>query len=324
MSMSSALVVQNKGGGHGELGYHLALDLAARGIDVTLLQDSAANKSKEPFASYGDLEAKGVKVEWGDLAAGVGSALPDGPFDYVFDNFAKDVATCSDLAGKAKEWGVKNYVYVSSAGMYKDSDEVPLVETCEAKETGQRTVEKHAESLGLPWTSFRPQYIYGPKTNKRDYLDYFFDRVVWKMRPLPVPVHGDQFVSITHAADVASMLASVVGNDKAPGQVFNCGSDRYITYNELVRQVAKVTGAEEDIEKNYYDPADFDLKKGWFPFRNNHFFVSSDKAQSLLGWKPKHNLLEDLKWYYEGYKAAGKEENAPDFTQVDGLRVKIG
>lgn len=28
----------------------------------------------------------------------------------------------------------------------------------------------------------------------------------------------------------------------------------------------------------YYDPADFDLKKGWFPFRNNHFFVNSEKV----------------------------------------------
>jgi nucleoside-diphosphate-sugar epimerase len=74
-------------------------------------------------------------------------------------------------------WGVKNYVYVSSGGMYKNTEEVPLLETDAVKETGQRKVELLAAELGLPWTSFRPQYIYGPKTNKRDYLDWFFDRV---------------------------------------------------------------------------------------------------------------------------------------------------
>jgi nucleoside-diphosphate-sugar epimerase len=61
--------------------------------------------------------------------------------------------------------------------MYKNTEEVPLLETDAVKETGQRKVELLAVELGLPWTSFRPQYIYGPKTNKRDYLDWFFDRV---------------------------------------------------------------------------------------------------------------------------------------------------
>lgn len=30
-----------------------------------------------------------------------------------------------------------------------------------------------------------------------------------------------------------------------------------------------------------YDPSDYDLKKGWFPFRNNHFVVNSEKVCPL-------------------------------------------
>lgn len=65
----------------------------------------------------------------------------------------------------------------------------------------------------------RPQYIYGPLTNKRDYLDWFFDRVVHGLEFVPLPLHGDQLVALTHAEDVASMLASVVGNENAANQV---------------------------------------------------------------------------------------------------------
>lgn len=65
----------------------------------------------------------------------------------------------------------------------------------------------------------RPQYIYGPLTNKRDYLDWFFDRVVHGIEFVPLPLHGDQLVALTHAEDVASMLASVIGNENAPNQV---------------------------------------------------------------------------------------------------------
>lgn len=64
-----------------------------------------------------------------------------------------------------------------------------------------------------------PQYIYGPLTNKRDYLDWFFDRVVHGLEFIPLPLHGDQLVALTHAEDVASMLASVVGNENAVNQV---------------------------------------------------------------------------------------------------------
>lgn len=28
----------------------------------------------------------------------------------------------------------------------------------------------------------------------------------------------------------------------------------------------------------YYEPGDYELKKGWFPFRNNHFLVNSEKV----------------------------------------------
>lgn len=46
-----ALIAQNKGGGHGELGYHLALKLIEKDISVTLLQDGGGkNKEKQPFA----------------------------------------------------------------------------------------------------------------------------------------------------------------------------------------------------------------------------------------------------------------------------------
>lgn len=48
-----ALIAQNKGGGHGELGYHLALKLIEKDISVTLLQDGAGkNKDKQPFARF--------------------------------------------------------------------------------------------------------------------------------------------------------------------------------------------------------------------------------------------------------------------------------
>lgn len=80
-------------------------------------------------------------------------------------------------------------------------------------------------TLLRPGFWFCCQYIYGPLTNKRDYLDWFFDRVA-RGRTLPLPKHGDQFTTLTHVEDIASLLASVVDNAKAVNQIFNAASDR--------------------------------------------------------------------------------------------------
>lgn len=45
------------------------------------------------------------------------------------------------------------------------------------------------------------------------------------------------------------------------------------------RQIAKPTVSKMAY---YYEPRDYDLAKGWFPFRNNHFVVNSEKVREEL------------------------------------------
>jgi hypothetical protein len=168
LSMSAALIVQNKGGGHGELGYQLANNLSSNPkiTSITILQDDACNDEKEPFKSYAtDLpDVKVVKASLADesmTAADLQKILEGERFDYVWDNASK----APEGSGKAvcdcaKEWGVKLLTYVSSAGIYKPSDDTvfPMAETTPIKETaGQALYDKYAVDLGLPLVSFRPQ-----------------------------------------------------------------------------------------------------------------------------------------------------------------------
>jgi len=317
LMLGNAVVVQNKGGGHGEIGFHLAkiLKTEKKCDFVTILQDGGSPIKKLPFSKYSELESNGIDIIWCDVgSADIGSLLSGKKYDYVFDNWSKDEATCKKIAEWSKAAGVKNFVYVSSGGMYKYGPTFPILENGEVKETGQRAVEKYIEGIGLPWTSFRPQYIYGPYTNKRDYLDYFVDRIIRGMA-VPVPYSGSQLVSITHAYDVANMLACVIGNDKARGQVFNCGTNIFLTYRELANQIGIALGKDKsDVEVFNYDPTDFELpEKGVFPFRPQHFFVGPQKAQKLLNWEPKHNLIEDLPSYVNDYKTLGLDKKDIEF-----------
>lgn len=313
---AGALIVQNKGGGHGEIGYHLALKLAKeKGMKVTMIQDSACKQDKPPFDSYSDLTQAGVDIKMADLQNGGLSAAMQGvqPCEYVFDNqniCPKDVQTL------VKPWNPKVYAYVSSGGMYLVPPSGPLVEGGAVKlDNKQLANENHARNLGLNWCSFRPQYIYGPKTNKRDYIDWFLDRITRDL-PFPLPQDGSLFTTLTNSEDVAGMMASVVGKEsEANGQIFNCAGDELLSHIEVVKVICEALGKDSrDVLSKvvFYDPAalkGLELpKEGKFPFRETNFGVAVKKAKEVLGWEPSHTFAGDIAQYYAEYCRLGKDQ----------------
>ena len=77
-----------------------------------------------------------------------------------------------------------------------------------------------------------------------------------------------QLTSISHVRDLSSMLALAVEKPAAAsGKIFNCVSDRAVTFNGLAKLCAEAAGRPLNIV--YYDPkaVGVDARKA-FPFRN--------------------------------------------------------
>lgn len=138
LRMSAALIVQNKGGGHGELGFQLAKNLSSNSkiTSITILQDAACNDSKEPFASYvSDIpHVKIVKADLADesmTAEDMQSLLGGQSYEYVWDNASKDATGAGKaVVDCAKAWNSKLLTYVSSAGIYKPDGVVRIDASC--------------------------------------------------------------------------------------------------------------------------------------------------------------------------------------------------
>lgn len=276
---------------------------------VTILHEGP-NKGKPPHNAYGDLDAAGVKVLWCDDLKDASSCLAKlggESFSAVVDNWSKSPEQITPYAEAAAGWGVSNYAYVSSAGMYTPAkgDFGAVEESCDVKSSGQRQAEEKIAEMGLPFSYFRPQYIYGPAQGK-SYLAFFFDRLT-RGQPVPVPNGGDQMVTMTHAADNAAMICAALGNEAAVGEAFNCATSSLISYDELVKACAAAAGKEADIV--HYDPKGFEKPDGFkfkFPFRDTPFFVSVEKAEKLIGFTPKNTIADDIEWYYsDNYVAQG-------------------
>ena len=313
------LIVQNKGGGHGELGYQLLNEFQKMGnsASVTLLQDDSCDINKTPFNSYTEFDSNdNINIIKAPLSShSLDSIKMEQGFTHIIDNWSKkpeDFDFIKQNIIDSENNQIDRYLFVSSAGMYVQGKGLHAhTETDTVKEkNGARTVELAIEESSLSYTFIRPQYIYGPKANKR-YLDYFIARAARKL-PIPLPLHGEQLVCVSHVEDVCSMIATAIDHKNAKNQIFNCATDRFITYQGLSDKINELVGNNKDENKYmYYEPKDYNFHKGSaFPFRRDTFVVSVDKAKVQLDWKPVHDLIEDLKILCQNHiEGEGIKEN---------------
>ncbi|CAI7788286.1 unnamed protein product [Closterium sp. NIES-53] len=243
-------------------------------------------------------------------------------FDVVLDNNGKDLDTVMPVADWASAAGVRQFLFISSAGIYTPSSEPPHVEGDAVKESsGHAQVEKYlaGKAWGDGWAAFRPQYITGSGNNK-DCEEWFFDRIV-RGRPVPIPSPGIQLTVVAHVDDIARMIALAIDYPQdAKGQIFNAVGGRAVTFDGLARMCANAAGRASSLKIVHYDPkaAGVDAKKA-FPFRNMHFYSEPRNARERLGFKSFTDLQTVLNQRYIDYVAAGRDKKDAKFEVDDKI-----
>jgi nucleoside-diphosphate-sugar epimerase len=134
-----------------------------------------------------------------------------------------------------------------------------------------------------------------------------------------------QVTQLGHVKDLAVAFMKILGNPKASRQVYNIAGERYVTFAGLAKACAEAAGAPEP-EIYLYNPKEFDFPKGVkaFPFRDQHFFASVDKAMAELDWKPEFGLIDGLRDSYQKDFGLGQFRKAADFTADDMILEKLG
>ncbi|MTJ28463.1 NAD-dependent epimerase/dehydratase family protein [Aphanizomenon sp. UHCC 0183] len=244
-------------------------------------------------------------------------------FDVVFDNNGRELTDTQPLA-EIFQGRVKHFVYMSSAGVYLKSDQMPHLEgdavDPKSRHKGKHETEAYLKQLGIPFTSIRPTYIYGPQ-NYNPLESWFFDRVV-RDRPICIPGNGMHLTQLGHVWDLAQAMTQIIDNDQAIGQIYNISGDRFVTFDGLARACAVAAGkSADDVKIVHYDPKKFDFgKRKAFPMRVQHFFASVNKAQIELNWQPKYDLISGLKDSLENdYLATGADKKEVDFSVDDEI-----
>jgi nucleoside-diphosphate-sugar epimerase len=306
-------------GGTRFIGVYLTQLLLAQGHEVVLF-----NRGNRPSPSKEVGQITGDRTDSSQLR----EKLSKENFDAIFDNNGRELTDTQPLA-KIFQDRVQHFVYMSSAGVYLKSDQLPHVEgdaiDPKSRHLGKHETEAYLMQLGLPFTSIRPTYIYGPQ-NYNDLEAWFFDRIV-RDRPIPIPGNGLHLTQFGHVKDLARAMTKVLGNSIATRQIYNVSGDRFVTFDGLARACAVAVGkSPDDLKIVHYNPKEFDFgKRKAFPLRVQHFFASINKAITELGWQPEYDLISGLKDSFKNdYLASGRDRAEVDFSVDEEILKVIG
>ena len=215
--------------------------------------------------------------------------------DPLFDAENNVIGTLNLLEAARKSEKLKRFVYISSAAVYGYPEYVPIDEDHPCRPISPYGVSKLAGELyamvfhklyKIPTVCIRPFNVYGrmqdPGSPYSNVISKFLDRI---SRGLPLIIYGDGYQTrdFIHVSDVADMIITVLECGEAVGEIFNCGTGREVSINELAEIMISISG--RDIEVIHSDSRPGDVRRSCADTR---------RAEKILGFKPKISLEEGL------------------------------
>ncbi len=239
------------------------------------------------------------------------------------DIFTTDVDGTKNVLEAAHKLGIKRVVYTSSTAVYGVPDHHPLYETDPMVGVGPYGQAKiDAEGIcqdyrkkGLCIPIIRPKSFIGPE--RLGVFALFYD---WAKDKHGFPILGNgknryQLLDVEDLCEAiysCTTLPTIKVND-----VFNIGAKEFTTMQEDYQAVLDYAGFSKKIKPIPAGPAITILKileklkisplYAWvYATAAKDSFVSIEKAEKVIGYKPKYSnkdaLIRNYKWYLENFK----------------------
>lgn len=210
-------------------------------------------------------------------------------FENPFATFKSNVLATENVLEWARHWETP-VIYAGTSSIHNDKYANPYTFT---KHQGEELITLYNKLFSVPTTICRFYNVYGPnQLTEGDYccLLGIFERQFRNKEPLTITGDGEQRRDFTHVEDIVDGLIrcgeahlDVWGNKDVNGQSFELGRGK----NYSVNEIAKAFG---DYPTEYIDAR---------PGEARRTLNTDTKAQDVLGWKPKNDVLNYIEVTYE-------------------------
>jgi len=314
MPLTSRVLVT---GGAGFIGSNLTEELIRQGARVTVLDDLSTGFRENLDEITGDFdfiqgdindEATLDKAIDGAEIVFHQAALPSVPRSV--ENPVETHLVCVDgtfnLLVKAKESGVKRFVYAASSSAYGDQPVLPKVETMRpdplspyavAKLTGEYYCRAFYNVYGLETLSLRYFNVFGPRQNPASMysgvISKFIDSI---MTGQAAPIYGDgeQSRDFTYIDNVVNANIMAAQTSRGFGETLNVANGDRITLNQLFDVLKKITDNDSAVAE-YQGARKGDVK---------HSQADNRRAIECLDYKELVGLEEGLRKTIDWWKTS--------------------
>ena len=304
---SKALVT----GGAGFIGSHITDRLLNDGFNVTVfdnletgsLEKIARHQNKKEFRFIkGDIRdfnmvketMKDVDVVFHEAAL---ASVTVSVKDPILTNEVNVTGTLN-LLKASSDFGVKRFVFASSAAVYGDTlspqkrEDMPLNPRSPygiSKLAAENYVKIFYKLYGLETVSLRYFNVYGPRQRfdlecaYGGVITIFTNRLLGSMPPI-VFGDGEQTRDFIYVADVVEANMLALKSKNVAGEAFNIGTSISVSVNQVADALKEITG-KKDLKNVYASPR---------PADGRHGYADISKAERILGFYPKVSIKEGL------------------------------
>jgi nucleoside-diphosphate-sugar epimerase len=318
-------------GGNRYIGLSLVRALARSGHEVTVANSHAVALPDGVRRIHVDRRRPG------DLVAALAPHVRE--FDIVFDNTAYEVADLEPMvdlfAGHLRQ-----FVFTSSVAVYRRSFVQPVLETFRVHESVadqplraygigkvrcERFLTECFQRDGFPATSVRVTHTIGPRSPLASRDPAFFARLELG-RPILVPGDGFPFVHMIHIDDVASLMVSLIGNDRCVGEVFNAAGAEFSSILACVHLMGRAVGVTPNVVHVPLEVvAELDQPVvHWNEGTAGGTVFSIAKALDHLDWAPRFGLQAAYEDSYRWFASVGRGQYEFDFSADDKVLTRLG
>ncbi len=208
-------------------------------------------------------------------------------------NYQNNLIGSVNLINAAVNYNVKRFVFTSSIAVY-GANQLPMHEALMPLPEDSYGIAKYAVEqelivskrlFDLDYTIFRPHNVYGELQNisdkYRNVIGIFMNNIM-QDEPLVIFGDGEQTRAFTHIADVAPHIARCVDIPEASCEIFNVGSDKHVSVNDLADLV--MTTMQKEVAVKHFRARD-EVK---------HAYCSHEKFQQVFGTSSQVRLEEGL------------------------------
>lgn len=161
-----------------------------------------------------------------------------------------------------------------------------------SKLAGEHYAHAYAEERGLRLITLRPFNIYGPRQVGDGAIREMTLRAL-RNQPLTVYNEGTQIRAWCYIDDFIDALCAALEQPKAVGEVFNIGNPRgTVTVVQLAEEIIRRSGARSTIEFKKHPGPEIEIR-----------VPAIDKAEAILGYRPRVSLGEGLDRAIDWYRA---------------------